>query len=45
EARAGVQRWMDFYNRRRKHQALDRRTPDEVYYTNRHAQSLMRDCA
>ncbi len=32
-ARAGVRRWMGFYNQQRKHQALDRRTPDNVYCT------------
>lgn len=45
DARAGIQRWMDFYNQRRKHQALDRRTPDNVYYTHINAQSPMGDCA
>lgn len=45
DARAGVRRWMEFYNQRRKHQALDRRTPDDVYYTNRHAHSPMGECA
>jgi len=32
EARHGIRRWMDFYNQRRKHQALDKRTPNTVYY-------------
>jgi putative transposase len=45
QAREGIRRWMAFYNQRRKHQALDRRTPDDVYYTDRHAQSPMGDCA
>jgi putative transposase len=34
QAREGIRRWMTFYNERRKHQALDRRTPDDVYYTD-----------
>jgi len=45
QAREGIRRWMTFYNQRRKHQALDRRTPDNVYYTNMEAQSPMGDCA
>ena len=32
EARTGIGRYLDFYNRRRTHQALVRQTPDEVYY-------------
>ncbi|MGH8403805.1 MAG: integrase core domain-containing protein, partial [Gammaproteobacteria bacterium] len=31
-ARAGLTRYFEFYNRVRRHQALDRKTPDEVYY-------------
>ena len=30
--RAGLTRYFDFYNARRRHTALDRRTPDAVYY-------------
>jgi len=30
--RAGLTRYFEFYDRVRRHQALDRRTPDEVYY-------------
>ncbi|MGH7927085.1 MAG: integrase core domain-containing protein, partial [Candidatus Binatia bacterium] len=30
--RAGLHRYFDFYNRRRRHAALDRRTPDAVYF-------------
>ena len=45
DARAGVRRWIDFYNQQRKHQALDRRTPDNVYYTNMHAQFPAGNCA
>jgi len=33
EARVGLTRYFEFYNRVRRHQALDRRTPDEVYYS------------
>jgi putative transposase len=30
--RTGLTRYFDFYNRRRRHAALDRRTPDAVYF-------------
>ena len=30
--RAGLERYFKFYNTRRRHSTLDRRTPDEVYY-------------
>ena len=32
ELRAGLTRYFDFYNSRRRHSALDRRTPDAVYF-------------
>jgi putative transposase len=32
EARASIGRYLDFYNRRRPHTALDRRTPDQAYF-------------
>jgi putative transposase len=32
EARARLSAYFDFYNRRRMHQSLDDRTPDEVYF-------------
>jgi putative transposase len=32
ELRAGLARYFTFYNTRRRHSALDRRTPDAVYY-------------
>ena len=32
EARACLGRYLDFYNRRRPHSSLDRRTPDEAYF-------------
>jgi putative transposase len=33
-ARASIDRYIDFYNRRRPHSSLDRRTPDEAYFDN-----------
>lgn len=33
EARNGLREYFDFYNRRRRHQSLDRRTPDDVYWS------------
>ena len=33
EARRELSRYFDFYNQRRRHQGLDYRTPDEVYWT------------
>jgi putative transposase len=32
EARAFLGRYIDFYNRRRPHSSLDRRTPGEAYF-------------
>ena len=32
ELRAGLSRYFAFYNTRRRHSALDRRTPDAVYF-------------
>ena len=32
EARASISRYLDFYNRRRPHSSLDRRTPDQAYF-------------
>jgi len=34
EARAGIGRYVTFYNGRRPHSALDRQTPDAVYFKN-----------
>jgi putative transposase len=31
EARKGLSEYFEFYNSRRRHQSLDRRTPDDVY--------------
>ena len=32
EARASLGGYLDFYNRRRPHTSLDRRTPDQAYF-------------
>ena len=32
QARASIGRYLEFYNRRRPHSSLDRRTPDEAYF-------------
>jgi putative transposase len=32
EARASIHRYLEFYNGRRPHSSLDRRTPDEAYF-------------
>lgn len=32
EARRSISTYLDFFNRDRRHQSLDRRTPNEVYY-------------
>ena len=34
EARCGIGRYLDFYNSRRPHSALDSKTPDEFYHEN-----------
>ena len=34
EAKAGIARYVTFYNSRRSHTALDRRTPDAVYFNS-----------
>ena len=33
EARAGIGRWIGYYNRKRPHSSFDGKTPDEVYAT------------
>lgn len=33
EARKGLGEYFEFYNSRRRHQSLDRRTPDDVYWS------------
>ncbi len=35
DARAGIARYVTFYNQRRPHSSLDGRTPDHVYFTSR----------
>jgi putative transposase len=35
DARAGIARYVTFYNQRRPHRSLDGRTPDHVYFTQR----------
>ena len=47
QARTGISWWMDFYNERRPHSALDDRTPQEAYTVNstgRRNTSMMRCC-
>ena len=34
EARSSIGRYLEFYNGRRPHSALDRRTPDQAYYNS-----------
>ena len=41
EAKEGIRRWIDFYNQRRKHQALEKRTPNMMYYQNKKAEAPM----
>jgi putative transposase len=33
EARRGLAAYFEFYNQKRRHQGLDDRTPDEVYWS------------
>jgi putative transposase len=33
EVRKGLKEYFEFYNNRRRHQSLDRRTPDDVYWS------------
>jgi putative transposase len=35
EARRNLKAYFEFYNCKRRHQGLDNRTPDEVYWTSR----------
>jgi putative transposase len=32
EAKIKIEDWLNEYNQKRRHQALDRMTPDQVYY-------------
>ena len=34
QAKAGIARYLNFYHSRRSHTALDRRTPDAVYFNS-----------
>lgn len=34
DAKKCIRHWMHFYNQRRRHQSLDRKTPDAVYYAS-----------
>ena len=34
EARTSISNYLDFFNQQRRHQSLDRQTPDEVYYAS-----------
>jgi putative transposase len=36
EARRSIATYLDFFNRERRHQSLDRRTPDQVFYQPAH---------
>lgn len=33
DARSGIGNWINFYNYKRTHQSLDRKTPAQVYFT------------
>lgn len=39
QAREGIRHWIGFYNHRRKHQALEKRTPDTLYYEHLNAEA------
>ena len=38
-AKDGIGHWLAFYNQRRKHQGLERKTPDTVYYESLNAEA------
>ena len=40
-ARQGIRDWMQFYNQRRKHQALEKRTPNMMYYETKKFEAPM----
>ncbi len=40
-AREGIRHWMDFYNQRRRHQALEKRTPNMMYYETKETEAPM----
>ena len=33
DARQSLEKYFTFYNQKRRHQSLDRQTPDSVYYS------------
>ena len=37
--REGIRQWMHFYNHRRRHQDLEKRTPDTLYYHDLNAEA------
>ena len=41
QARQGIRQWMHFYNHRRKHQALEKRTPNMTYYEHNEFEAPM----
>ncbi len=41
EARTGINAYLEFYNQQRPHQALDYRTPAEVYLSDQKAKEVM----
>jgi putative transposase len=45
DARKGIENWINFYNQRRKQQALEKRTPEDVYYTHMQEHFPMGECA
>ena len=40
QVREGICQWIHFYNQRRRHQALEKRTPDTLYYQNLNAEAM-----
>jgi len=40
EAKEGIGEWIRFYNHERTHQSLERRTPEQVYFTSRSIKEL-----
>ncbi len=40
EARKSIDKWINFYNQELPHQSLDRKTPDEVYFSSGQVKKL-----